>query len=134
MIQPLARTLAERSPATPFRAGMAAAIVGMLVAALTVATGSLVLLVATAVILGSAYGLLLVSGLRLVESLVPPQDVATVIAIFYGLTYVGFAAPVLVQALSSFWNPATVLVAGSALAVISLTATFFAWPRTTVDS
>lgn len=127
-VQPWARRLARRSTAVPFRTGMAAVIAGLLAAALTVATGSLVLLLATAVVLGSAYGLLLVSGLQLAESLAGPQVVSLVIAVFYSLTYVGFAFPVLVQVLGNLWSPVAVLVAGSALAVAALATTLIAWP------
>ncbi|MFF1443581.1 MFS transporter [Streptomyces sp. NPDC058295] len=127
-VQPGARRLARRSAAAPFRAGMASVIVGLLAAALTVATGSLVLLLATAVVLGSAYGLLLVSGLQLVESLAGAQNISTVIAVFYSLTYVGFAFPVLVQVLGRLWDPASVLIAGSALAMAALATTLIAWP------
>ncbi|MFI8171641.1 MFS transporter [Streptomyces sp. NPDC085931] len=127
-VQPWARRLARRSTSVPFRTGMAAVIAGLLAAALTVATGSLVLLLATAVVLGSAYGLLLVSGLQLAESLAGPQVVSLVIAVFYSLTYVGFAFPVLVQVLGNLWSPVAVLVVGSALAVAALATTLIAWP------
>ncbi|MDO0924086.1 MFS transporter [Streptomyces sp. TG1A-8] len=127
-VQPWARRLTRRSPAAPFRTGMASVIAGLLAAALTVATGSLVLLLATAVVLGSAYGLLLVSGLQLAESLAGPRNISTVIAVFYSLTYVGFAVPVLVQVLGKLWDPAAVLVTGSALAVAALAVTLIAWP------
>ncbi len=127
-VQPGARRLARRSAAAPFRAGMASVIAGLLAAALTVATGSLVLLAVTAVVLGSAYGLLLVSGLQLAESLAGPQNISTVIAVFYSLTYVGFAFPVIVQVLGRLWDPVPVLVAGSALAVAALATTLIAWP------
>ncbi len=134
-VQPWARRLARRSPATPFRTGMAFVIAGLLTAALTVATGSLLLLLATAVILGSAYGLLLVSGLQLAESLASPQNISTVIAVFYSLTYTGFAFPAPVQVLGNLWNPALVLTAGSALAVGALATTLLAWPvRRTTDT
>ncbi|MEU6541436.1 MFS transporter [Streptomyces sp. NPDC047000] len=127
-VQPWARRLALRSAAAPFRAGMASVIAGLLAAALTVATGSLVLLGVTAAVLGSAYGLLLVSGLQLAESLAGPRNISTVIAVFYSLTYIGFAFPVLVQVLGKLWNPASVLVAGSALAVAALAMSLIAWP------
>lgn len=126
LVQPWARRLARRSPAAPLRIGMSAAVAGLLVAALTVATGALPLLPVAAVALGSAYGLLLMGGLRLVESLAPAKDVATAIAVFYALTYVGFAYPVLVQTLGALVAPAAVLIAGSAVAVIAMAMTFLA--------
>jgi hypothetical protein len=130
LVQPWARRLARRSPAAPLRIGMSAAVAGLLVAALTVATGALPLLPVAAVALGSAYGLLLMGGLRLVESLAPAKDVATAIAVFYALTYVGFAYPVLVQTLGALVAPAAVLIAGSAVAVIAMAMTFLARPAT----
>lgn len=72
---------------------MTAAIVGMLLAALTAGPGFPVLPLTAAVVLGSAYGILLVSGLRLVEPLAPPQHAATAIAVFHSLAYAGFAFP-----------------------------------------
>ncbi|WP_328293398.1 MFS transporter [Kineococcus sp. NBC_00420] len=129
LVQPLAQRLERRSPATPFRVGVLAVVVGMLVATVTVATGSVALLVATAVVLGSAYGLLLVSGLRLVQALAPDQHAAVATAVFYALTYVGFAAPVVIQALAQVWNPEAVLVGVAALAVLSLVSTSLAWTR-----
>ncbi|MFC9285256.1 MFS transporter [Streptomyces sp. NPDC057052] len=132
-VQPFARRLARRSPAAPFRTGMASVIAGLLAAALTVTTGSLLLLLATAVVLGAAYGMLLVSGLQLAESLAGPQTISTVIATFYSLTYLGFAFPVLVQVLGKLWHPALVLITASALATTALATTLIAWPvrRTT---
>ncbi|MFJ2264741.1 hypothetical protein ACIOKD_41930 [Streptomyces sp. NPDC087844] len=90
---------------------MTAAITSMLLAALTAGTGSLVLLLTTFVVLGSTYGSLLLSGLRLVESPAPWEHAATAIAVFYSLAHIGFALPVLVQALSGLWNPVPVVVA-----------------------
>ncbi|MGX1274793.1 hypothetical protein [Streptomyces phaeoluteigriseus] len=112
---------------------MLSVIAGLLAAALPVATGSLVLLSAAAVVLGSAYGLLLVSGLQLVESIAGPQNMSTVIAVFYSFTYVGFAFPVLVQVLGRLWGPVPVLVAGAALGVAALAATLVAWPLRTAS-
>ncbi|MEU0133623.1 MFS transporter [Streptomyces sp. NPDC006296] len=129
-VQPWAGRLARRSPAAPFRTGMTAAIAGMLLAALTAGTGSPAVLGAAAVVLGSAYGILLVSGLRLVETLAPAQHAATAIAVFYSLAYAGFAFPVLVQALSSLWDAVPVFAAGAGLAAVALALTFLARPRT----
>jgi len=129
LIQPLAQRLGTRSPALPFRVAMGAVIVGMLVAALAAWTEWVALLFVTAVVLGSAYGLLLVSGLKLVQAVAPAQHAAMATAVFYALTYVGFAAPVIIPALGNLWSPATVLVGMAVLGVVSLAATFLAWPR-----
>ncbi|MFI1990880.1 MFS transporter [Actinoplanes sp. NPDC020271] len=127
-VQPWARRLARRSTAAPFRAGVTAVIAGMLVAAATAATASPVLLLTSTVLLGSAYGFLLVSGLQLMERLARRDDIATLVAVFYALTYVGFAFPVLVQELGGLWSPALVLTGASGLGLLAMVATLFAWP------
>ena len=129
LIQPLAQRLALRSPALPFRVAQGAVVTGMLVAALAAATEWVPLLFVTALILGSAYGLLLVSGLKLVQAVAPAQHAAMATAVFYALTYVGFAAPVIIPALGGIWSPAAVLVGMAVLGLVSLAATFVAWPR-----
>ncbi|AYG02751.1 MFS transporter [Gryllotalpicola protaetiae] len=95
LIQPWARSLAQRSRPAPFRVGMGAAVLGLLLGAATAATHSALLLAPTAVALGAAYGLLLVSGLGVVEELAPPGALAALTGIFYSVTYVGFAFPLL---------------------------------------
>ncbi len=133
LIQPLAQRLAQRSPALPFRVAMAAVVAGMLVAATAASTEWVPLLFVTALILGSAYGLLLVSGLKLVQAVAPPQHAAMATAVFYALTYVGFAAPVIIPALGGIWSPTVVLVGMAVLGALSLAATFVAWPRRVLE-
>jgi predicted MFS family arabinose efflux permease len=127
-VQPWARRLARRSTAAPFRVGVTAVIAGMLTAAATAATAAPALLLVSTVLLGSAYGLLLVSGLQLMEALARRDDIATLVAVFYALTYLGFSFPVLVQELGSRWSPAVVLTAGAVLGMLGLAATLVAWP------
>ncbi|PRY10576.1 MFS transporter [Kineococcus rhizosphaerae] len=128
LVQPVAQRLVRRGPTVPLQVGTAAVVLGMLTAALTVATASRPLLLLSAVVLGSAYGLLLTGGLGVVHSIAAPQDAATVTGVFYALTYLGFAAPVLVPALSRLWSAPLVLVAAAVFALLSLAATVFARP------
>jgi hypothetical protein len=94
LIQPLARRLDARG------AGIGAAVAGLLVlaaglllAALTAHEQEVWLLVPGAVILGSAYGLCLVAGLIEVQRMASDDALAGLTAVYYALTYVGFAAP-----------------------------------------
>jgi hypothetical protein len=54
-----------------------------------------------AVFLGLAYGLCLVSGLRQAEQLAGERDRGAVLACYYVLAYLGFAAPYAVDALNA---------------------------------
>ncbi len=65
-------------------------------------------------LLGLAYGLCLVSGLRLAEDMASPGERGAVLACYYALAYLGFAAPYLVAGLAT--------VAGQAGAFAVLTA------------
>jgi len=56
--------------------------------------------VLAAVLFGVAYGICIVSGLTEVQAMAGPDDLAGLTGIFYCLTYVGFALPVLLSALA----------------------------------
>jgi hypothetical protein len=53
------------------------------------------------VLLGLAYGLCLVSGLRQAEHLAGAHDRGAVVACYFALSYVGFAAPYAVEGMNS---------------------------------
>jgi hypothetical protein len=91
-LQPYGRRLAT---GVTVAVGMGAGVAGFGVGALAAVTGAAWLVVPGCMLLGTAYGFVLVAGLRTVESITPPRDLATVNAVFYSLTYVGFAAPFL---------------------------------------
>ncbi len=100
--------------------------VGLVVAGLGLATGMLLdasgqawLVVPAAMMLGAAYGLILVGGLTTVEALAHPGDLATLNAVFYSLTYTGFAAPLLSTLALNSLSPTAVM--GIGVGVIALT-------------
>lgn len=128
LVQPWARSLAARTPALPYRAGLGALITGMLLAAVTAYTHSPVLLIPTAITLGGAYGLLLVSGLKSVEALASSKDLATLTGIFYVLTYVGFAFPLIISALVPVIPAHQLLVAAALTGAAGSIGTFLVWP------
>lgn len=93
-VAPLARRLDARSDvsrATPV--GLLVLTAGLALSAVTAAADRLWLLFPCAVVLGAAYGLCLVGGLVQVQRLAPADGVARLTAVFYVLTYVGFAVP-----------------------------------------
>lgn len=121
-VQPLGRRL---DPTSTVLLGSAAGVAGFLVAALTSVTGWSLLTVVAVIALGAAYGWILVGGLATVEQVAHPRDLATVNAVFYSLTYVGFAAPYLGTVLLSSVapTPAMLLLAALLALTLPLTAT-----------
>ncbi len=96
-VQPFARRL--RDPLAGAVAGLGCAAAGAGLGTAAVAASDRVLAGAAAVLLGLAYGLCLVSGLRQAEALAGPDDRGAVIACYYAVAYLGFAAPYLVDGL-----------------------------------
>ena len=71
----------------------------------------------SAPLLGGAYGCVLVSGLREVERLSHPDERGATVAVFYALTYLGFALPYL---LGAFGGGIPALVGAIAVALLCL--------------
>jgi MFS family permease len=98
-VQPFARRL--RDMLTGVVTGLACAAAGAAVGIAAVATADLVLAGLAAVLLGLAYGLCLVSGLRQAEHMAAPDERGAVIACYYALAYLGFVVPYLVAGLGA---------------------------------
>jgi predicted MFS family arabinose efflux permease len=98
-VQPFARRL--RDMLTGLVTGLACAAAGAAVGIAAVATADRVLAGLAAVLLGLAYGLCLVSGLRQAEHMAGPDERGAVIACYYALAYLGFAVPYLVAGLGA---------------------------------
>ena len=85
------------------------------------ASADRVLAGAAALLLGLAYGLCLVSGLRQAEHMASPNERGAVIACFYALAYLGFATPYLADGLGALagktgaFAALTVIIAALAL-------------------
>jgi len=122
LIQPFARRLDRRSPGRGLLGGLAATLAGLALAALAVALGSWPLALPADMLLGTGYGLCLVSGLLEVQALAAPGELASLTAIFYALTYVGFAAPLAIAELEHLMRPAVVLISGAGLLALVLAA------------
>ena len=98
-VQPFARRL--RDMLTGAVTGLACAAAGAAVGTAAVATANRVLAGLAAVLLGLAYGLCLVSGLRQAEHMAGPDERGAVIACYYALAYLGFAVPYLAAGLGA---------------------------------
>lgn len=92
LLQPWGRRL---SITATILMGGTSGVLGFLVAAAAAVAETAWPVPVSCMLLGAAYGLLLVGGLRTVEQMAHPGDLATVNAAFYSLTYVGFSAPLL---------------------------------------
>lgn len=119
-VQPFARRLPDMLAGTVTGLGCAAA--GAAVGIAAVAAADRVLAGLAAVLLGLAYGLCLVSGLRQAEHMASPDERGAVIACYYALAYLGFAVPYLVAGLG-------VLVgkSGAFVALTAIIATLALW-------
>ncbi|WP_019484249.1 MFS transporter [Arthrobacter sp. TB 23] len=130
-VQPLARRLEQRRAGITLHVGYGSLIAGLLLASVTAATREPFLLIPCAIMLGSAYGMLLIGGLAISEELAAPKDLATVTAVFFCLTYVGFAFPFIVAALSERTLPQWTLLGAATLALLAWlgSSATIRWPR-----
>jgi len=125
-VQPVARRLAALRPRLGIVAGLGCAAAGAAVSVAAVAGPNRVLAGVGAVLLGLAYGLCLVCGLHDAERLSRPRDRGAVLAWYYVLAYLGFAAPYAVAGLNEvFGEPGTFAVLAVAAAVLAA----LMWPR-----
>jgi hypothetical protein len=115
-VQSAARRLAN--PLAGDVAGLCCAAAGAGVGVAAVAGASRVLAGVAAVLLGLAYGLCLVSGLRQAEQMAGPGERGAVVACFYALAYLGFAAPYLADGLGAVFGKAGAFGVLAATAVV----------------
>jgi len=112
-VQPLARRM---SPDAAACAGLSCAAAGLGLGAPTVAVQAPALLVVIAPVLGAGYGFVLVAGLRLTEARADPAERGALLALFYALTYVGFAAPSVLDAIAAAIGAPSALLLAAAVA------------------
>ncbi|APX33460.1 MFS transporter [Brachybacterium sp. P6-10-X1] len=80
--------------------GMSGMTVGMILAAVASSLGSPVVAAAVAALLGASYGVCVVSGLIIAQSLATPRDLAGITGVYYSLSYLGFLLPTILAALT----------------------------------
>lgn len=126
LVQPLARRLDDSQPLLAGRLGLALTAVALLVGVVAFSADNQWLLLVAGPIFGAAYGCGLVSGLREVERLAPADERGAVVAVFYGLTYLGFFAPYLLGAVAGLGigpRGALLVAVAAALASLAIVAT-----------
>lgn len=120
VIQPLARRLeGGRRAEASARVGLVVLAAGLGLAALAAEVRASWLLFPCAIVLGSAYGLCLVTGLLEVQRLAPPRALAGLTATYYVFTYLGFAAPYLMTVAANAASYAVLLLIASGLALLT---------------
>jgi predicted MFS family arabinose efflux permease len=118
-IQPFARRTEDAHPLRAGLFGLAAAIAGTLAGFLAIQQQSPLLVLVAAFPLGAGYGLCLVSGLRESERLARPEERGATLAVFYALTYIGFAAPYLLALVARATGTAEALLVATAAAALT---------------
>jgi hypothetical protein len=122
LVQPLARRLEGRRRLAGNVAGLGCGAGASVLAVLAVTESSREAALICAVLFGCAYGLCLVSGLRESERLADRGEHAAVVAWYYVLTYVGFAAAYLADGLNGVIGRA-----GTFVALAAATAAVAVW-------
>lgn len=120
LIQPVARRLDAH--ATGNRAatlGLAVMVAGLALGAFTVYVHETWLLIPSSAVLGIGYGLCLVAGLVEVQRMAHPEALAGLTAIFYVLTYIGFAAPFVLALAAHLTGYITLLLITAGLALVT---------------
>lgn len=103
--------------------GLGTATVGMLLAVVVCAVpgpAAAWVMVPTAVVLGTAYGIMMVSGLREVQRIAPPDELGGLTGVFYTLTYVGFFAPFVIALVAPHTGYVPVFVFGAVVTLASV--------------
>lgn len=119
VIQPVARRLDRRGDVRGLLAGLLAVCAGTLLGAAAAQVQSWPLVVPAAMLLGCGYGLCIVSGLLETQRLASSEDLASLTAIYYALTYVGFAVPIVLAELERVASAPLLLLLTGALAATS---------------
>ncbi len=100
-IQPYARRLDDHRHLLAGDVGLIAAALGTVLGIVALSTDIRWILLAAGPLFGIAYGTCLVSGLRETERLSDPAERGATVAVFYAITYLGFAAPYLLGTIAA---------------------------------
>ena len=120
LIQPVARRLDRIDSVRGAAMGLGTIIGGMLVAALAASLHEWPVVLVADGLFGAGYGISLVSGLLEVQRLAGPDDLAGLTAVFYALTYVGFAVPLVLSELVQFASYPVLLISLAVVGLVSL--------------
>ncbi|GAA5029195.1 MFS transporter [Actinopolymorpha pittospori] len=120
VVQPLVRRLESRSPARTGVGGMVLMACGMGLCAVNAVLRSPPLGAVGAVVLGGAYGVVVISGLLEIQRIARPDDLAGLTGVYYALAYTGFLLPAVLASVSAVLSYPVMLAILTGLAVTSL--------------
>lgn len=122
-IQSLGRRIDSPVSARAVLVALGIVVVGMLLASVAASELTVPLALLASAVLGCGYGMAMVSGLQEVQRIAGPRDLAGLTAVFYSVTYLGFAVPAilafLVQEFPQYLGYPVLFVAGAVLALAS---------------
>ncbi|MGF7122926.1 MFS transporter [Rhodococcus sp. AG1013] len=129
-IQAVGRRIDTPLNARAVAVALAVLVAGMSLAAVASSALTVPLAMIAAAVLGCGYGMALVSGLQEIQRIAGPDDLAGLTAVFYSLSYLGFAVPA-VMAVIAETNPALtypmMFVIGAIVAAASLVLVVVKW-------
>lgn len=128
-VQRLASLIDSPRSARGIGVALVVTVPAMLLAATAAGLDSLPWAFAAAALLGAAYGLLLVGGLREIQRIAGPNDLAGLTAVFYSLTYLGFFIPMILSALGAWLSYTEMFFTGAVIALLSAGVISFSWRK-----
>jgi hypothetical protein len=114
-VQPFVSQIARYTGGRQGVVGLSISAAGVAILAVDAQLASPALAVIAAALLGIAYGICIVAGLVEVQAMADPHSLAGLTGIYYSLTYLGFALPVILAELAHFAPYAYLLVALTAI-------------------
>ncbi|NMH95767.1 MFS transporter [Pseudonocardia sp. K10HN5] len=120
LVQPIAKRLDRVTDARAVIVSMIAMSTGLALSVVAASVRSPWLALAAAIVLGSAYGIAVVSGLLEIQRLARPDELAGLTGVYYALAYVGFLLPAALAVLSKLAGYPVLL---SGLVLIALAGT-----------
>ncbi|MGB8405004.1 MAG: MFS transporter [Mycobacterium sp.] len=129
LVQPIARRLDDHSSARAVVVSMVLMSLGVFAAVATAITQSPIAAVLVAVLLGSAYGIAIVSGLLEIQRIAEPDELAAISGIYYALAYVGFLLPAVLASLAHYVSYPAMLTAVGVLAAGSTAFCAAGWSK-----
>ncbi|MDT5077579.1 MAG: hypothetical protein QOJ80_2216 [Mycobacterium sp.] len=129
LVQPIARRLDDHSSARAVVVSMVLMAMGVFAAVATAITRSPVVAVFVAVLLGSAYGIAIVSGLLEIQRIAEPDDLAGITGVYYSLAYLGFLLPAVLAGLGHYLSYPAMLTGLGLLALVSTACCASGWSK-----
>jgi MFS family permease len=129
LVQPIARRLDDQSTARAVVVSMVLMTLGVFAAVSTAITRSAVLALLVAMLLGSAYGIAVVSGLLEVQRIAKPGELAGMSGVYYSIAYVGFLLPAVLAALAHWFSYPVMLTSLGVLAAVCAARCASGWSK-----